>query len=136
MLPPGTRPPALRLLLAALTVAVAVLLLVPGASAAGPYPTPDHGGLRGWVRDAGTGRPVTGATVQARIVVNNLTRYYVARTDSVGFYSLVLPKGTYRVTAAKSGYRGTSQSATVVAGADSYLSFSLCPASDLSPCTT
>jgi hypothetical protein len=52
--------------------------------------------LSGRVRDASTGVPIAGATVQ--LAATSTT------TDSNGDYSIVIPKGTWTISTSKSGY--------------------------------
>jgi TonB-linked SusC/RagA family outer membrane protein len=70
------------------------------------------GVIRGTVREAGSGQPVTGAQVFVRGVVNRGTL-----TDASGAYVLrELPAGTVVVRVESIGYRATEASVTVAAG--------------------
>jgi N-acetylneuraminic acid mutarotase len=69
-----------------------------GALASGPT-----GDITGAVTDAGTGKPVAGATV-------TLTGGYTATTDAGGDYEVGVPPGSYDVTVTHYGYENGTQS--------------------------
>jgi subtilisin family serine protease len=62
-------------------------------------PIGDTGTLEGTVTDEGTGDPIAGATIHAVGPFDRTTT-----TDSAGDYSILLPVGTYDVTASAFGY--------------------------------
>lgn len=83
-------------------------LLVPGTSLLFRPPAR----VRGTVRDARTGTPIAGATVQARRDSEFVRQ---ALTDTGGEYDLPLPVGAYTITFGKAGYIGATASVTLSA---------------------
>ncbi|HSZ39289.1 MAG TPA: carboxypeptidase regulatory-like domain-containing protein [Trebonia sp.] len=85
-----------------------------GAFTSGP-----HGNISGVVTDAGTGKPVAGATVTA-------SGGYTATTDATGAYNLGVPPGSYSLSVSDYGYvDGTASSVAVTDGATVTENFAL-----------
>ncbi len=80
---------------------------------------PTTGKLSGTVTNRSTGAALTGVTVTGG--------GSTATTSSTGAFELVLPAGTFTVTATKSGFGSTSVSRTVVLGSSVSASMSLSP---------
>jgi len=91
----------------------------PGQTATANFAlAPITGGIKGVVRDAATGSPIT----EAKVGAGSTSSY----TDSTGAYTLGgLPAGSYTVTANASGYVQDSQPAEVLAGQTVTLDLSL-----------
>ena len=71
---------------------------------------PAHGDVTGTVTDAGTGKPVPGATV-------SLGGNYTTTTSLSGAYDLAVPAGSYSLTVTDWGYaNGTASGITVTTG--------------------
>jgi subtilisin family serine protease len=82
------------------------------------------GTLTGTVTDASNGNPVAGATIQA---VGPTTR--TTTTNASGQYSLILPVGTYEVTASAFGYlTETATGVEITDGTTTVQDFALDPA--------
>jgi subtilisin family serine protease len=82
------------------------------------------GSLQGTVFDAATSQPVADATVQVAGPSNRTTR-----TDTTGFYQLLLPVGSYDVTVSKFAYLTQTATGVVVSeGAVTVQDFALVPA--------
>jgi subtilisin family serine protease len=62
-----------------------------------------HGTLQGTITDANTSNPIVNATVSVTGPASRSTT-----TNASGFYSMVLPVGTYTVTGSKFGYQNAS----------------------------
>jgi N-acetylneuraminic acid mutarotase len=78
-----------------------------------------HGDIKGAVTDAGTGKPVAGATVTA-------TGGYKATTDSSGGYDLGVPAGSYDLAVSDYGYGdGAATGVQVTTGGSVTENFSL-----------
>ncbi len=71
------------------------------------FATTPHGDIAGTVTDAGTGAPITGATVS--------TSQGTASTDAAGHYDLTVPAGSYDLTVAAYGYASASVTGVAVA---------------------
>jgi len=82
------------------------------------------GNLTGTVTNADTGSPIGGATVQA---VGPTTRTVTTRPDGT-YGPLLLPVGTYDVTASAFGFSSQTQSAVITEGDTTTLNFALTPA--------
>ncbi|MBU6366338.1 MAG: TonB-dependent receptor [Gemmatimonadetes bacterium] len=108
-----------RLLLsrAAALLAAAALALAPAPLAA--QGTPATGTVTGTVTEAGTGKPVAGATVLAAGTQR------AALTGDNGSYRLALRPGTYELTARLVGYGSARASVTVAAGGTATANFTL-----------
>ncbi|MBW6518333.1 MAG: carboxypeptidase regulatory-like domain-containing protein, partial [ANME-2 cluster archaeon] len=89
-----------------LAVAMLILLALAGAGSAA---TVTNYSVSGYVKDASTGNPISGATVSTN--TSNSTS-----TDGSGYYSFSLANGTYLITASKSGYADNSTTEVVNAG--------------------
>jgi hypothetical protein len=63
----------------------------------------DLGALHGYVYDAGSGEPISGASVSPSSVLQG-DRFVMATTDPTGYYTMSLIPGTYQVTASKIDY--------------------------------
>ncbi len=84
------------------------------------FTTGAHGDVVGTVTDASTNAPLPGVTVTAGPAS--------ARTDTTGHYDLVVPVGTYDVSAAAYGYATRTQSGVSVSdGAKVTANFALTP---------
>ncbi|MEV5960112.1 carboxypeptidase regulatory-like domain-containing protein [Kribbella sp. NPDC051952] len=68
----------------------------------------DHGQLTGVVTDAATGKPVSGVDVTVGSAVGH--------TDADGRYSLILPLGTFQITATKYPYQPVTSTVVVPNG--------------------
>ncbi|HEX6520381.1 MAG TPA: carboxypeptidase regulatory-like domain-containing protein [Streptosporangiaceae bacterium] len=78
-----------------------------------------HGDIKGTVTDAGTGKPVAGATVSA-------SGGYKATTDSSGGYDLGVPAGSYDLTVSDYSYEnGTASGVQVTTGGSVTENFAL-----------
>ena len=91
-------------------------------------PAPATGALNGKVtRDAKPPKAIGGAVLTA---VNSATgETFTSTADAKGSYEMTgVPVGTYSVTASAPGYVSRTQTATIVAGGNLRLSFSLPPA--------
>ena len=88
-----------------------------GAASVRPAQTVS-GSLCGVVRDAGSGKPVEGATV---MIYGQKT----TRTDRLGNYRIDVPPGKYRVVASHGDFRTLARTVTIRAGATSREHFSL-----------
>jgi len=84
-----------------------------------PEVPPEKGVIYGWVRDARTRKPVSGAS----ITING----YTATTDEKGYYEVSVSPGDYTVTAKKSGYREARKKVSVGVGERVECSFYLAP---------
>jgi Fe(3+) dicitrate transport protein len=96
-------------------VLAAALLLLGASPAWGQQPM-----VQGFVREAGTGAPVAGATVQVDGTARRTT------SDAAGAYRLAVPGGGARLTASGPGYAPASVSVPAEGGAA--LDFALAPA--------
>jgi iron complex outermembrane receptor protein len=102
--------------------AVCAAVFLGGAPA---WAQPQDGRIAGVVRDA-TGAGLPGATLTiAEQGSNNPSRTVTSGND--GSYSLSLPRGAYRVTAALQGFRATAQIVEVQSGGTRNVDFSLQP---------
>jgi len=73
------------------------------------YIPPPMGWLQGTITDAGTGAPITGATVELAGPT-----YRTTTTDGNGFYRILVMTGTYQVTASAFGYYGQTVTDVVI----------------------
>jgi hypothetical protein len=85
------------------------------------------GALRGHVEEATGGTAVEGAQVVAYDQTNHI---YTTTTDPWGYYTLLLPPGTYRVTASAPGYLPTVYAIALESGRAGVANFSLGPLRD------
>jgi subtilisin family serine protease len=79
------------------------------------------GTLVGTVTEAGTGSPISGATVTLSVE----GRPRAARTGPDGTYRMTVPVGSYEVTASAVGYRDATGQADIVEGQTTTLDFAL-----------
>ncbi len=76
-----------------------------------PTSSTQHGDIAGYVRDVGTGGPVS--TADVKIAANGASES--TKTDATGFYSFhTIPEGSVTITASAPGYGDTSISAQVL----------------------
>lgn len=123
-----SRPSALHAVVqpgALLLLALCGIMLVPMAAQA--QRSQQDAILRGFVRDASSGRPLSGANV---VLLDSTTIVEAAATTSEGFYQLIgMDPGTYTVRVTYVGY--SSQKRTVTLGRDARtLEVSLAPSAE------
>ncbi|HET8948072.1 MAG TPA: TonB-dependent receptor [Candidatus Polarisedimenticolia bacterium] len=86
--------------------------------------TPKDATLAGVVRDAGK-QPIADATVTATSTSGKVSQ--TAKTNASGEYVLILPPGTYSVTATATGFWGPTRQIDLVAGRQDSMEFGMMP---------
>ena len=102
-------------------LAAAGLAAVPALAQTG---TAKDSTLAGVVRDAGQ-QPIADATVTATSTSGKVSQ--TAKTNASGEYVLILPPGTYSVTAAATGFWGPTRQIDLVAGRQDQMEFGMMP---------
>ncbi len=88
----------------------------------------NYGTVEGYVTSSTNASPITGARLTAK---NSLGDRYSTVTDTIGYYTMTLPAGTFSVTASANGYvSAQTNGVTVTPSLSTLLDFSLDPGCD------